>query len=162
MYSSLLQSIKSIFSGIIGSFSSLKSWSKMSQFWPFSPKTTYFDQSDPINAIFDQIYVHKPDWNNFKKHLQKTFFTTFPKSWPVASFWPQNDPILTIFTKNDLFLPNWSTLMTFLPFWHRMSFCPKNDPILVNIGHFWWKWSKLGHFRDDNDVISQNLGKVVK
>ena len=38
---------------------------KMTQFWPFSPKITYFDQIDPINDIFDQIYVHKPDWNNF-------------------------------------------------------------------------------------------------
>ena len=26
---------------------------------------TYFDQIDPINDTFDQIYVHKPDWNNF-------------------------------------------------------------------------------------------------
>ena len=38
---------------------------KMTKFWPFSTKMTYFDQIDPINAIFDQIYVHKPDWNNF-------------------------------------------------------------------------------------------------
>ena len=41
----------------------------MTSFWPpklrefgaFSPKMTYFDQIDPINDIFDQIYVHKPD-----------------------------------------------------------------------------------------------------
>ena len=26
-----------------------------------SPKITYFDQIDPINDTFDQIYVHKPD-----------------------------------------------------------------------------------------------------
>ena len=38
---------------------------KMTQFWPFSQKMTYFDQMDPINDIFDKIYVHKPDWNNF-------------------------------------------------------------------------------------------------
>ena len=30
---------------------------KMSEFWTFSPKMTYFDQIDPINDIFDQIYV---------------------------------------------------------------------------------------------------------
>ena len=38
---------------------------KMTQIWPFSPKMTYFDQIDPINDIFDQIYVHKPEWNKF-------------------------------------------------------------------------------------------------
>ena len=27
-------------------------------------KSDLFDQIDPINDIFDQIYVHKPDWNN--------------------------------------------------------------------------------------------------
>ena len=42
---------------------------KMAQFLPFSPKITYFDQSDPINDIFDYIYVYKPDWHNFYKHL---------------------------------------------------------------------------------------------
>ena len=39
-------------------------------FGPFSPKMTYFDQMDPINDTFDQIYVHKPDWNNFQKLLE--------------------------------------------------------------------------------------------
>ena len=34
---------------------------KSTQFGPFSPKMTYFDQIDPINAIYDQIYVHNPD-----------------------------------------------------------------------------------------------------
>ena len=31
----------------------------------------YFDQIDPINDIFDQIYVHKPDYNRVKatKHV---------------------------------------------------------------------------------------------
>ena len=27
----------------------------------FHKKITYFDQIDPINDSFDQIYVHKPD-----------------------------------------------------------------------------------------------------
>ena len=37
----------------------------LTQFWPFSPKMTYFDQIDPINEIFYPVVVHKPDWNNF-------------------------------------------------------------------------------------------------
>ena len=37
----------------------------MSEFGTFSLKMTYFDQIDPINDYFDQIYVYKPDWNNF-------------------------------------------------------------------------------------------------
>ena len=39
---------------------------------------TYFDQIDPIHDTFDQIYVHKPDWNNFKKLLEKKIFDNFP------------------------------------------------------------------------------------
>ena len=38
---------------------------KMTQFGPFSPKMTYFDPIDAIKDIIDQIYVHKPDLNNF-------------------------------------------------------------------------------------------------
>ena len=38
---------------------------KITQFGPFSPKMTYFDHIYAFNVIFDQIYVHKPDWNNF-------------------------------------------------------------------------------------------------
>ena len=30
---------------------------------------TYFDQIDPINEIFDQNYIHKPD----KKKILETF-----------------------------------------------------------------------------------------
>ena len=33
---------------------------------------------------------------------------------------------------------------------------------LAKIGHFWWKLVKMAHFWVQNDVISQNLGKVVK
>ena len=33
-------------------------YSKITRFWPFSPIMTYFDQIDPINDTFDQIYVH--------------------------------------------------------------------------------------------------------
>ena len=38
---------------------------KMSEFWTFLQKMTYIDQIDHIDDIFDQNYVHKPDWNNF-------------------------------------------------------------------------------------------------
>ena len=40
---------------------------------------TYFDQIDPINDIFDQNYVYKPDWNNFSKLLGKKLFDHFPQ-----------------------------------------------------------------------------------
>ena len=53
--------------------------SKMTLFWPFSPKMTYFDQIYAINDIFDQISVHKPDWKNFLKLLEKKLFYHFPK-----------------------------------------------------------------------------------
>ena len=43
---------------------------KMSLFWPFSHKMTYFDQIDPINDIFDQSYANKLDWNKFSKFLE--------------------------------------------------------------------------------------------
>ena len=38
---------------------------KIEGIWDIFRKMTYFDQIDPINDYFDQIYVHKPDWNNF-------------------------------------------------------------------------------------------------
>ena len=43
---------------------------KMRLFWPFSPKMTYFDQIDPINDIFDQSYVNKPDLHNVSKFFE--------------------------------------------------------------------------------------------
>ena len=52
---------------------------KMRGFVTFSPKMTYFDQIDTINDYFDQIYVHKRDWNNLYKLLGKNFFDQFPQ-----------------------------------------------------------------------------------
>ncbi len=43
---------------------------KMTQYWQFSSKITYFDQIDPINDIFDQSYVNKPDLQNVSKFLK--------------------------------------------------------------------------------------------
>ena len=37
-----------------------------------------------------------------------------------------------------------------------------NGVNLVKIGHFLWKWPKLGRFLDQNDVIGQNLMKLGK
>ena len=37
---------------------------KMRPFGIFSPKMTYFEQIDPINDTFGNIYGRKPDWNN--------------------------------------------------------------------------------------------------
>ena len=36
-------------------------YAKMTQFGTFSQKMTYFDQIDPINDIFDHMYVHKSE-----------------------------------------------------------------------------------------------------
>ena len=79
---------------------------KMAQFWPFSPKISYFDQIDTIIEIFDHIYVHKPDWNNFSKFLEENFFGKFPKiltcdvilAPKMAQLWP--------FSPKNLFLGN--------------------------------------------------------
>ena len=37
---------------------------KIEGIWDIFTKMTYFDQIDPINDYFYQIYDHKPDWNN--------------------------------------------------------------------------------------------------
>ena len=42
-------------------------------------KNDLFDQINPINDIFDQIYVHKLDWNNFYQLLEIKFFVHFRK-----------------------------------------------------------------------------------
>ena len=49
----------------------------MTSFWPL--KLHNFDQTDLINDFFDQIYVHKPDRNNFYKLLEKQLFDHFPQ-----------------------------------------------------------------------------------
>ena len=39
----------------------------------------YFAQIDPIIDIFDHIYVHKTDSNNFYQFLEEKFFDPFPQ-----------------------------------------------------------------------------------
>ena len=39
--------------------------SEMAKFWQFWQKMTYFEENEPINDIFNQIKVHKPERNNF-------------------------------------------------------------------------------------------------
>ena len=84
---------------------------KTIEFGTFSSKMTYFYQIDPINDYFGQFYVHKPDWNNFYKLLEKKLFYHFPQIVKydviLAPKICQNDPILTNFTNNDLFWQNW-------------------------------------------------------
>ena len=97
----------------------------MSELWTFSPKMTYFDKIDPIKDIFDKIYVHKPDWNNFSKLLVKKLFDHFPQIlthgvilapkmsefWsfsPKMTYFDQIDPINVIFGKNYVHKPDWN------------------------------------------------------
>ena len=57
---------------------------------------TYFDQIDPINDIFDQSYVNKPDWHNCSKFLEKKIFDHIPQiltydvilTPKISLFWP--------------------------------------------------------------------------
>ena len=101
-------------------------------FWPFSPKMTYFDQIDTINDTFDQIYIHKPDWNKFLKTFREKII------WPLS--------------------PNFHL---WRHFYFSINLV-KNVINLVKIGHFWWKWWKSGHIWGQNDFIDQNFGEVVK
>ena len=71
---------------------------------------TYFDQIDPINDIFDQIYVHKPDSNNFYKLLEIKFFDQFHQ----------------IFTYDVILAPK---MTQFGPFSPKMTYFHQNDPI---------------------------------
>ena len=137
----------------------------MTQFWAISPKMTYFDQIDPINGNFQQIYVHKPDGNYFCKLLEIKIFGTFPQILTYDVILP---PKWVIFGQNG---PNWVILE---PQWlHRLTYLENgqnyflsmllkfisvrfmninfvqnaiNGVNLVKIGNFWWKCSKLGHF----------------
>ena len=86
---------------------------------------TYFDQIDPINDIFDQIYVHKPDWNNFLKLLEMKFFdhihqiltyyvilapkmSQFGPFSPKMTYFDQIDPINDIFDQIYDDTPDWN------------------------------------------------------
>ena len=92
----------------------------MAHFEPFSPKMTYFDQIDPINDIFDQIFVHKPDWNNFEKLFGKKLFYHFPTFWHMTSFWPpkwlkfDQSPKITYFHVKLPISTKFNPLMTYL------------------------------------------------
>ena len=146
---------------------------------------TYFGQIDPINDIFDQIYVHKLHWNNFYKLLEKIMLTYWPKFWLMTSFLPPKWPYFAHFHQKCPILIKSTPLMTFLTKFIPMNLSKRseknflkiisdkfmdiylvenviNGVNLVKIGHFWWKWLKLGHFGGQNDVICQNFWKVVK
>ena len=65
---------------------------QMTQFWPFSPKTTYVDQIDAINDIFDQIHTHKLYWKTFPEILENFFY-----QFPQFDIWRHFDPKMTQF-----------------------------------------------------------------
>ena len=71
---------------------------KWTQFWRFSLKMIYFDNIDPINDILDQIYVHRPDWNNFLETFREILVPLSPNFDLWRHFGIKNDPIPTIFT----------------------------------------------------------------
>ena len=74
---------------------------KMTQFWQFSPKTNYFDKIDPINAIFDQIYVHNfiPTQNlDLWRHFGPKMTQFWPFS-PKTNYFDEIYPLMTLFTK---------------------------------------------------------------
>ena len=97
----------------------------MTQFGTFSQKINYFDEIYPINGIFDKIYVHKPDWNNFYELLKIKFFDKFPKILtygvilapkmtqfgpfsPTMTYFDQIDPINGIFNQIYVHKPDWN------------------------------------------------------
>ena len=83
-------------------------YAKMARFLTLSPRITYFDE----------IYVHKPGWNNFQKHLVKKLLHKFIQILTYEVILVpklcQNNPIQTIvyfqiFTK-FIYLPKFSKL----------------------------------------------------
>ena len=119
VYSSLLKSTKTIFFWNYGDIFVPNIMIQNDPILTIFTKKTYFDQIDPINYIFDQTFIDKPDWNNFYKLLGKKFFDHFSQILAyeviLAPEICQNEPILTIFTKmtyfeqiehiNDIFYP---------------------------------------------------------
>ena len=51
----------------------------------------FLDQIYPINGMFDQIHVHKPEWNNMSKPLEKKI-DHFPKPLAFYAILPHNLP----------------------------------------------------------------------
>ena len=64
---------------------------------------TYFYKNDPINDIFYESYINKPDRNNFWDSPQK-FFCATPKFWPFSS---KNDLFDKIDPINEIFDPSY-------------------------------------------------------
>ena len=65
---------------------------------------TYFEKIDPINDIFDQIYVHKPDWNNFLDIFRENMVWILSQNFDIwGHFGPKNDPILPCSPKMTYF-----------------------------------------------------------
>ena len=136
----------------------------MSKFWESGPIILFLKVS---KNYFSQIYGQKCGKNvingvNLVKigHFwwKWTKLGHFGKIWGpkcrhMSTFWESGPIILSLKVSKNYFSQVYGQK------------CGKNDingVILVKIGHFWWKWSKLGHFGGQNDVICLNVGKVVK
>ena len=110
-----------------------------------------------------------PKWPNFDQFHQKWIFTKISKNW----FW-----VMELCILGTIRGTNWSHRPKFRES-SQQKFSIKvvkvvsvrfkdinpvenfiNGGNLVKIGRFLWKWSKLGHFGGQNDVICQNFGKV--
>ena len=119
--------------------------------------------------MFDQIYFHKLEWNNFYKLLGENFFDHFPKTLiydvffapKMTQFWPFS-PKMTYFYQidpiNDIIyqiyvhkivryhfykLLEQIFLTNFPKFWLLTSFLTQKWP---NFVHFYQKWPILTKF----------------
>ena len=142
---------------------------------------TYFDQIDPINGFFHQIYVHKHDGNNFCKLFEIKIFGPFSQILTYDVILP---PKWAIFGQNG---PNWVILE---PQWlHRLTYMENGQNyflsmllkfILVRFMNinvvqnainggksrqnrsFLVKMFQIGSFWRQNDVIGQYFAKLDK
>ena len=86
---------------------------------------TNFDQIYAINDMFDNISIHKPDWNHFWKLLGRKLFHHFPQIStydvilghkitqfllfsPKMTYFNQIDPINDIFYHIFVHKPDWN------------------------------------------------------
>ena len=135
----------------------------------------YFDQTEPINDIFNHSYVKKSDWNKFWDSIKKNIFVP-PNNLDLwRHIGPPNYPILIIFTENDLVWPNWPPLMTlmtkvmvinmteiiFVIVLRQKYFRPTTKIWTITL--FWSrKWSKfvLFHQKSPNMAICAPMNRI--
>ena len=140
----------------IGSFWGQK-WRHKSKFWEIGQKNFSIKVSKIISFKFMDIYLVENVINGVNLAKIGHFWWKWSN---LGHFWGKNDVIsqnLGIGLKEILlYMFLIIILVNFMDI-----YLVKNDingVNLVKIGHFWWKWSNLGHFGGKNDVISQNFG----